>query len=414
MSFWRLTGMAWRNLWRNPRRTAITLSSIALGMFLAIFFTGFQDSNFSDMIDVAARLGGGHVTLQHPEYLDTPTLSRTVASGPLRDRALRDPQVERVVPRITGQLMLSTSGQNYGGGFIAYDPALEDIETLSLLDAVDEGEVFASSEDKGILIGHKLADNLDAKLGRKIVYTLTDRHGEIVRDVARVSGIIKTGSPTVDGGLAMFPIDRMRQVLDYAPDEAVQVALFLDDQRSADEVAARLGPAVNASAAALAWHQVQPDLAGFIYMKVAGAIFMELIIMLLIAAGIFNTLFVGVMERIREFGIMLALGWSPGKLFSLVMLESGWLALVGLVVGAVVTAWPYYYMATTGFDVVSAAGIEGAEIAGVGMTTHMYVGIFPENLALIVIAVLSATLLSGVYPAWRAGRVEPVDSIRLV
>jgi ABC-type lipoprotein release transport system permease subunit len=407
--------MAWRNLWRNRRRTLLTLSSIAFGTMLAVLFTGMGDSNFSQMIDLAARMGGGHVTLQHPEYLDTPTLSRTVGeAGRLREVALRDPGVTRVVTRITGSVMLSTATQNYGAAFIAFDPEDEDESTLSVLEARVEGEMFRSASDKGIVLGKRLAENLDLSLGRKVVYTLTDRDGEIVREVARVSGLLDTGAPSLDAGLCMFPIDRMREVLGYGRDEAIQIGLFLDDQRASDEVAARLEPVVGTRVASVPWHRLRPELAGFIAMKVASARFLEGVIMLLVAAGIFNTLFVSVMERLREFGIMVAIGFSPGRLFALVMYESLWLGLVGLVGAAVVTAGPYYYLATTGVDFSEMIAEGGAEVAGVTMSPVMHVGIFPENLVIIACAVLVATMLSGLYPAWHAGRVVPVESIKLV
>jgi ABC-type antimicrobial peptide transport system permease subunit len=141
---------------------------------------------------------------------------------------------------------------------------------------------------------------------------------------------------------------------------------------------------------------------------------MEAIIMILVAAGIFNTLLVSVMERVREFGIMMAIGFSPARLFGLVMCESLWLGLVGLVLAAIVTAGPYYYMATIGIDLTAQMDISGSEVAGVAISPVMYVDIFPENLVMIAGAALLATLLSGIYPAWKAGRVVPVESIRLV
>jgi ABC-type lipoprotein release transport system permease subunit len=410
-----LAALAWRNIWRNRRRTLLTLVSIGFGSMLAVLFTGMQNSQFGQMVDLAARLGGGHVTLQHFEYLDTPTLTRTVHdAAALREVALHDPDVDRVVERISGFVMLSTAGQNYGAAFIAFDPAAEDATTLSLIEAVSEGEMFRSAGDKGIILGKRLAENLEVKLGRKVVYTLTDKHGEIVRDVARVSAIVRTGSPSVDAGLCMFPIDSLRETLRYAPDEGIQVAVFLRDQRRADALAARLTSRVEKTVSALPWHEIQPDLAGFIAMKVAGMVFFEVLIMVLVAAGIFNTLFMSVMERLREFGIMMAIGYSPASLFRLVMLESLWLGVVGLVVGAALTAWPYYYLTTTGLDLSSFMGGGGAEIAGVAAPTTMHVSIFPENLVAIGIAVLLATLVSGLYPAWQAGRVVPVESIRLV
>lgn len=410
-----LASMAWRNLWRHRRRTLLTLSSIAFGVMLAVLFTGIGDSNWSEMIQLAARLGGGHVTLQHPEYLETPTLSRTIRNvEQLRAAALRDPDVERVVTRITGNLMLATASQNYGAAFIAFDPGDEDESTLSLIEALTEGEMFPSTRDGGIILGKRLAENLDAGLGRKVVYTLTDRNGEIVQEAARVSGIVSTGAPSVDAGLCLLPIDSLREALGYDPGEAVQVGVFLRDHRRADAVAARIGEAFGTQVSALPWHQIQPELSGFITMKVAGARFMEAIIMVLVAAGIFNTLFVSVMERVREFGIMLAIGFSPARLFGLVMCESLWLGLVGLVLAAAVTAGPYYYMATVGIDLSAMMGAGSGEVAGVAVSPIMQVAIFPENLLMIASAALLATLLSGLYPAWNAGRVVPVESIRLV
>ncbi|MFP8881791.1 MAG: FtsX-like permease family protein [Myxococcota bacterium] len=409
-----LASMAWRNLWRNRRRTLLTLSSIAFGTGLAIMFTGLGDSNWRGMIDLAARMGGGHVTIQHPEYLDTPTLSRTLSDvAELQKRALADSDVERVVSRISGNILLLTAAQNRGAGFIAYDPATEDATTLSVLDALVEGELFTSADTNGIILGQKLAQNLETRLGRKVVFTLTDKYGEILQEAVRVTGIIATGSPSIDAGLALLPIGRLRTSLRFEADEATQLAVFLSDQRAAHDVASRLGEDFDRDSVALTWQEVQPDLAGFIAMKIAGAQFMEAVIMVLVAAGIFNTIFVSVMERLREFGVMMAIGFSPGRLFGLVMFESLWLGLCGLALAGIVTAWPYHYMYTKGFDISAQIPIDNSEIAGVALSTVMRVDIYPENGVIIAALALLATLLSGLYPAWNAGRVAPVEAIRV-
>ncbi len=160
---------------------------------------------------------------------------------------------------------------------------------------------------------------------------------------------------------------------------------------------------------------LQPELAGFVAMKVGGAWIMEAIIMLLVAAGIFNTIFVGVMERMREFGILRAIGWSPGQLGRLVITESALLATAGIALALLVTAGPYWYLNTIGFDLIAAmTDGQGAEVAGVALTPRMYVDIYPENALMLGGPAILATLLSGVYPAWRAGRVDPAETIRLV
>ena len=411
-----LSQMAWRNIWRNKRRTAITLSGIGFGVLFAVFFTSIQDANFTEMINLAARLGGGHVALQHPNFVMLPSLKHsTGAVAKKKKLALSAPYVDRVVARVTGPAMLATAAGNVGTSFIAVDPADEDVETLSLLEAISEGKFFEAADDKGIIIGAKLAENLETRMGRKVVYTLTDRNGEIVSGLARVSGIIKTGSPTVDAGLCLLPIDAVREVLGYSDDEAVQISVFLSDQRKSEEVAAWLDERLEDETVAVVWSENQPELSAFITMKVVGAVVFEIIILVLVTAGIFNTLFVSVMERMREFGILMAVGFSPRRLFGLVMWESAWLGVMGLITAALLTAWPYYYLATVGIDMSAMMAEAGsAEVAGIAMQTELRAGIYPENAALIAIVIFLSTVLSGLYPAWRAGRVQPVDTINLV
>jgi len=415
MGFYSLAKMAWRNLWRHKRRTIITLSSISLAVMLSVIGTGMNDRIWKDVVDMAARVGGGHVTIQHPEYADKPTLTRTVTDTDKKAAlAKKNENVDRVVSRIVGQTLLSTAYDSFGAGFIAYDPTQEDTSTLSILEAVKEGRGFTSPGQRGILLGATLARNLGAKLGRKVVYTMSNKNGEIVHGLARVTGIIKSGSPSVDLGLCLLPIGSVRKELGYAPDEATQVAVFLRDNRKSGAVARQLIKSLKGEDAVLNWQKTQPDLDSLIAMKKGGMVFFEMLILTLCAAGIFNTVFVSVMERLREFGIMMAIGLAPWRLFGLVMLECFWLALVGLAVSVIMTLWPYHYLNTTGIDMSAIYGGEKVDIAGIGMDSILKVEIYPENAFAIAVIVVIATLLSGVYPAWRAGRVNPVDAIKLV
>jgi len=407
--------MAWRNLWRNRRRTLITLSSVAFGTFFATMMTGIGDWQWSTVIDVAARMGGGHVIVQHPEYADRPALSRRVAGSDAQRAAIEnDPDVLHSTSRITGQAMLATATWNTGVVFIAFDPKVESEETLSILEDLVDGRPFETADAPGIILGAKLSEMLGAGLGRKVVYTMSNADGEVVSGLARVSGIIRTNAQGLDSTLCLLPIGKVREVLGYGPSEATQLTVFIDDHRRAQKVAGRIGAAIGDDAVSLTWAEAQPDLAGFIAMKVGGLVIMEIFMLALIAAGIFNTLFVGVMERLREMGIMLAVGMAPRQLFSMVLWESLWLGLVGIGLGVLVTAVPYYLMATTGIDLTGMVGAKDLEIAGTAMEPFIKVGIHPSSAASIGGVILLATLTSGLYPAWRASRVVPVDAIKLV
>lgn len=411
--------IAWRNLWRCRRRTLITLSSITFGVFLSVMFTALQDRNWSDMIDLAARLGGGHVSISHRDYRETPSLKKTVRDAhQLVQSALQQPNVTKVVQRISGPVMLNTASESYGASFIAYDPAQENASTLSLLDpdALLLGRMFANENEKGIILGYKLADNLNAELDDRIVYTMTDKNGDIVSGLARLTGTIKTGAPNLDARLGLLPLNAVREIVSYEPDEVTQLALFIEDQRDSEAVATGLNKAIGTEElAVLPWNLSQPDLAAFIALKLGGTRFISAFIALLVAAGIFNTLFVSVMERMREFGILMAIGFTPLRLFSLVMMECLWLALVGLLGAALLTTGPYLYLSSAGIDVSKMLADQGTmDVAGVAMSTTLKVGIFPESLVVIGITAIVSTLLAGLYPAWRAGTVEPVDAIKLV
>ena len=411
--------IAWRNLWRNRRRTLLTLASIIFGVFLAIMFTAMQDRNWYEMIDLAARLGGGHVTIQHTEYQETPNLKKSIKdSSELIAAALTQPQTRKVTERVSGAVMMSTAAESFGAAIIAFDPTQEDVTTFSLLDpeALVEGKMFTSSNERGIILGQKLAENLDTYIGGRVVYTITDKDGELVSGMERLSGVIRTGAPQMDASLSLLTLGRLRDIVGYENDEATHIAVFIEDQRESGEVAANIGNSINAEdVTVLPWYTTQSDLAAFVAIKVGGTRFISAFIALLVAAGIFNTLFVSVMERMREFGILMALGFTPLGLFGLVMMESLWLAIVGLIGAALVTLGPYLYLASVGLDMSQLLADQGTmDVAGVAMSTTMKVGIFPESVIMIAVAALIATLLAGLYPAWRASTVEPVEAIKLV
>jgi putative ABC transport system permease protein len=407
--------IAWRNLWRQKRRTLLTLVSIAFGLYMAVLMMAMQDRSFGDFIDTASRLGAGHVVFQHPDYLETPSLGRTVQdTEALRALAAKDPRVEHTTERIMGEAMVATAHDSFGAAFIAYDPAFEDEASFGFLEGIVEGEWYETADDKGIILGKTLARNLGAELGDKVVYTMMDKNGEIVAGMGRLSGTLGTGAPSGDAALFLLPLNRARETLGYSADEATHVGIFLDDNRDSVAVAQALRPQVGEGVASLAWSEIAPDLKAFVAMKKGGGRFFLIIIGLLVTAGIFNTLFMSIMERVREFGIMIAIGYSPGQIFRMVMWESVYLAVVGLLLGASMTAGPYFYLAKNGIDMSEMYAGQDVSVGGVGFDMHMNIGIYPESAVIIVCCIIFATLAAGLYPAWKAGRVEPVDSIKLV
>jgi ABC-type lipoprotein release transport system permease subunit len=404
--------LAWRNLWRRKRRTLITGFSIGFGVLLSVTFTGTGDYAYTNMIDAGASMGYGHVTIEPVGYNQTPALDKRIGdTAALKALALTQPEAKGAIVRILGQGMFATARKSVGGSFFGIDPQQESPAYNLLLRSITQGAVFDDTHGRGVVIGSKMAEQLDLALGKKLVYTTTDAHGDIVSEAARVSGIFHTGISEVDSAVVMLPIDRLRKVLDYASDEATMVAVILDDQRRANRVRDRLQQAIGDRAEVLSWRQTQPDLAGIINIDRSSNYVSQFLIGLLIAAGILNTLLMSVLERTREFGVMMAIGMTPGQLFRLVMTESFWLACFGLLLGALITAPWFWYLVEYGLDFSATIG-EDYSAGGVLIDPIMHIRLFPESIVAILVGVFGLAMLSGIYPAWRAGRIPPVESLK--
>jgi len=407
--------MAWRNLFRWKRRTFITGFSVAFGVFLAVTFTGSGDYSYTDLINTSATMGFGHVAIEPAGYNDTPSLSKWLDNAEdLRMLAQKVDGVDAAYSRISGQAMFARGAKNVGGIFFGIDPNVESQEHNLFLRAIEEGELFQDIHGRGVVVGVKMADKLKLKLGKKMIYTITDKNGEIVSEVGRVSGFFKTGDDAVDSSVALLPIARLRNVLGYGAQGASYVTIFIHDQRRADPMAKTLTSALGpGEQEILTWKETQADLAGLIAIDRAGNYILQVLVGILIAAGIFNTMFMSVLERTREFGVMMAIGMTPGQVIRLIMLESVWIGLFGLIFGIVLTTPWYLYMSTTGIDFTNLVG-DDYSAGGVLVDPIFKLRLFKESAIAILLGVFGLTLLAGMYPAWRAGRIPPVESLKVL
>ena len=406
--------MAWRTLMRNKRRSVITAFSVAFGVLLSVTFTASGDYAYTNMINTSAVMGLGHLSVEHPEYQDTPTLDkRLVDSVGIQQKVLQISGVTGAQVRIMGQAMFASGAKSVGGSFLAIDSARETPAQNIFLRTLIEGQCFSSGEEHGVVVGAKMAEKLNLRLGKKLIFTMADKNGELVSELGRVSGIFKTGDDSVDGGVVLLPIALVRRGLGYEPNAASLVAVFLDDHRQAEAVKGKLFRMLARSkeAAVLTWQESQPDLAGLIGVDRLFNYLLQFLVGLVIAAGIMNTLLMSVMERRREFGIMMALGMMPGQIVRLVLLESCWLGVLGLILGMVITAPWFLYMARIGIDFSAQIG-EDYSAGGVLVDPVMKFRLYRESALWIAGGVFSLTLLAGIFPAFKAGRTVPAENLK--
>jgi ABC-type lipoprotein release transport system permease subunit len=380
---------------------------------LAVTFTGTGDYGYTNMINTSAIMGLGHVTIEPHGYNQTPSLNKRLRkTGQIRERVLTMPGVSDAIVRITGQAMFASASKTIGGMFMGIDPAQESPEQNLLIRSLVQGEIFSGKDSRGVVVGSKMAEKLNLRIGKKLVYTTTDVNGEIVSEIARVTGIFKTGVNEVDGGMVLLPIDSVRTTLHYDAEDATLLAVIINDQRYAERMRDNISLAErDPQIEVLSWQQTQAELAGIITMDRSGNYISQFLIGLLIASGILNTLLMSVLERTREFGVMMAVGMSPRTLFMLVVVESLWLAIIGIVIGIIITAPWYAYLYYVGLDFSGAIG-EDYSAGGILVDPLLRIRLYKESIIAILTGVFSLTLLAGLYPAWRAGRIPPVESLK--
>ena len=413
-----LINLAWRNLWRRRRRTWITGGSIGFGIMLAVTFTGTGDYTYTNMIDTGARMGMGHVTLHQKDYNSSPSIDKRFSLDPgLLTTIENTAYVNAVYPRINGTAVFSSAVKAVGGAFYAVDFERETGENNIFIKSLTEGHLPAADDPYGVIVGKGLAKKLGLRIGRKLVYTITDVQGEIAGDVGRVRGVFRTGMSAIDDAMAVMWLDKARATAGYGKNEITSLVVLLRDQRKSgpvkDNIAARLeGPNGWLDIAVYTWKETQRQLYGLIKLDRQSNYIFQALILMIIGAGIFNTVLVSVMERRREFGVMLSLGLAPSRLFSLVVVESVFMSVVGIIIGIIITAPWFAYLYYVGLDFSEIIG-EDYTAGGVLIDPIIHIRLFPESVVAIVSGIVGITVISGLYPAWKAGRLVPVEVLRI-
>ena len=410
----KLNLMAWRTLTRNKRRTLITSFSIAFGIFLAVTFTGSGDYSYTSMINTSAIMGFGHITVAEKGYNERPSLSRWLRETTLaKEKITQLALVEGSYERIMGQAMFAAGAKSVGGAFMGLDPKKETATHNFFLRSLVEGEMFDDKDGRGAVIGIEMARKLNLRIGKKLIVTVTDRDGELTSELLRISGFFKTGDFAADSSFVLAPLGRMQETLKYGDEGVSFVAVYVDDLRSVKAAQKELAGALASSKdmEILSWRKTQPDLSGLIAVDRLFNYLMQLLVGLVIAAGIMNTMQMSVLERTREFGIMMAVGMAPGQVVRLVLVESFWLGCIGIVMGIVLTTPWFVYMSSTGIDFSGMIG-EDYSAGGVLVDPVMKLRLFKESAFFILLTVFLLTMAASVYPAIRAGKIMPVDTIK--
>lgn len=416
----RLLQLAWRNLWRNPRRTVITMAAIAFGYAMLLFVACLMAGLRWQMIENGTCLVMSQIQLHAPGYYPNRSIQKTVGGKKGTDvnamlaAITADRRVYAAAPRVYGYGLLSAAHRSAGVELLGIVPDQErKITTLN--SQIAKGSYLTARMPKGVVMGDKLASTIGIEVGSEIVLLTQAADGSMGNDVYTVVGIFHSGLDAVDRGLVLMSLSSLQELLHLAPARIHEVGIKLNDITVATTVAAAFEVQLGKTLAVRvrAWPEVAPELASYVQFNRGITFVLFFIFFLLAVIGVMNTMLMAVFERTRELGMLMALGMRPVQVMVLILAEAAGLAMASLVVGGAVGVPLLWYLQVHGLDLGGGTG-EVVSLAGV-VVGHLWYGRqdFPAY-SEAALGLAATALLSALYPAWRAAQLRPTEAIRKV
>lgn len=403
-----LMQLAWRNLWRNYRRTIIMLAAISVGVWAMIFMSALMRGMVDDMLHRGIDELPGHVQMHNPLFLDDPSVVNSMPEPEnLVLRALSQNQIKRWYSRVKVPAMIASERDSRGIQLLGIDPIAER-DTLMNSIRITEGRFLETDTDTGVVIGEKLAKRLETRLGKRVVITSQDPQNNLAEMGVRIVGIYKAELASQEE-VFLYMAKATAQKLLKISGSVSEVAVFGDDYRDAELLQTQIASAAvedGSDASVKVWHEVNGFLGSTVKVMDGFVLVWIIVIFLALSFGLANTLVMAVFERVREIGLMLALGMRPALLMWQILFESIFLLLIGLLIGNVLAVLSVLGMGD-GLDVSAFA--QGFEMSGMG--TVLYPLLLVKDMLTANVVVILLGLVTSLLPAWRAAHYDPIRAL---
>jgi ABC-type lipoprotein release transport system permease subunit len=401
--------LAWRNLWRQKRRSLITASAMAVGVALSMSLICINDGTYQKFFEVMVEGNLGHIQVHHPDYPGKRSPHDTIENGSEVLASIRGTEgVKHVSVRAHGAGLLGSDVRSEGAQLVGIDPEAEAAVT-KLNQQVKQGEYLDPAAPGEILIGQGLFDTLEIELGGTLVAMTQASDGSIGNALYTVRGTFETGSVGMDRGGAYMLLTDLQELL-VLKDSVHELTIVLDNGDAMDDYVADLSQQ-HPTLLVRSWEEVSPQTATMLASQDAIAFITLFLVFFIAAFGVVNTMLVSVFERTRELGVMRAMGVSPRQLVGVVVLESLWLGTISGVAGVLLGLGLDLYLVQVGLD-FSASIPDGFDFNGVRLEPVLRGVIRPTPILLTVFFLVAVSVLAALWPALRAALIRPIDAIR--
>jgi ABC-type lipoprotein release transport system permease subunit len=401
--------IAFRNIFRQRRRSIFTALTMVGGFVLFSLALSISEGTYATVIEKFTRSYTGHLQLHKKGYLDRPSIYKTLEDlESINEKLKVSPGVKSWTPRVYSSALASKDKKTSIARIVGISPAAE-ASTTSIKEKIKEGTFFKSSDDfnNDVIVGAGLAEILNLKIGSELVLVGQGADGSISNDIFKVTGILKGDTYSADRTYCYMNIKAAQGFLSLDK-RFHEVVIVLDDYKNSQKEALILGKIFKdrSELEVLPWESIEKQFYNTMIFEKRGIRICLLVIVLIVAIGVLNTVLMTILERTIEYGVLRALGTRPVMIFGLIVLETSILAILSIFLGFVLSFVLNYWVSIHGIDYPAPIDIGGFAI------TTMYGLIYPGAFSTPAIVTFFTAVIVSIFPAIRAMRIIPVDAMR--
>lgn len=402
-----LVKIAFRNIFRQKRRTLLTVLTMFIGFTLASLSIAWSDGTYNNIIDMFTRNQLGHIQIHRQGYLDSPALYKTIDQYETVAQFIEDvPGVESWTPRLFSAGLVSVGDKSAGARIIGIDPQREQVATR-FDKKVDEGRMFSYEPAHEALLGKGLAKTLKAEVGDEIVIVSQGADGSIANDLYTIVGFVSSGNKTTDQSSFYLHLTDAQELL-VLEGRIHEISIVGEDLDIISSLSADIETVIaNPELAVAPWQEFAKEFYRAMKADQQGGWIMIFVIILVVAVGVLNTVLMTVLERTREYGVLRAIGTGPRQIFGLVLIEVFIMAIISIILAIGLSYAVNYALSIHGVTIPTTFTYGGIEFR------KMYTEINARSFYIPALCVVFSSMFVAIFPATKAAHVAPARAMRM-
>jgi putative ABC transport system permease protein len=400
--------LAWKNIWRNKKRSMIVILAITFGLWGGLFSGSVMMGMGESIVETSIKRNLAHIQLHHRDFKTEKDITLVIPDVQHIIASLQQlPQVTAACGRLIIEGMAASATSNFGVQITGIDPQAE-TEVTDIHRKLIYGSYFVAGKKNQVIIGEKLAERLNLRFRSKLVLSFQGLEGEIINYACKVNGIFKTESAQFDQFYLYVPQKDLYRLLSTPP-LVHEIAVRLNSA-SLTEKTKEIIQAQYPSLLVQSWTEIAPELAFLSFTMQSFTYLFVAIILCALLFGITNTMLMSVIDRVREFGVLIAVGMKKSKIFFMILLETVFLSLTGGAGGITIGGLTILYFSKTGIDLSFVA----ASLESFGASTMLYPYLPYIMYIILTLMIILAANFAAIFPALKAMKLQPAQAIRTI